>query len=142
MLASFSIKGIVDAIVADNAPNIKLAAKLLNIPSLSCFAHTLNLVVQHAIAKSIKNLVDAAKCVVQLFKKSSHALSKLHEMQRNLNMEDDSLSKTAVLARIMLEAVHLQTKTPNLPESIRKLGEQLIGGLQKRFSTLETNVKK
>lgn len=155
--------------------------------------------------------MDAAKAVVQLFKKSSHALTKLHEMQRSLKMEqlklkqdvvtrwnstydmldrllrnkdpvistlailnselsiesrkwkemelavrilkpfydatveisseqNVTLSKTAVLARIILEAVHLHSETPNLPESIRKLCEQLTGGLQKRFALLEQNV--
>ncbi|UYV68027.1 hypothetical protein LAZ67_5002857, partial [Cordylochernes scorpioides] len=73
------------AVVTDNAPNIKAAIKTLGLPHLSCFAHSLNLVVQRSINESIKSVVDKVKSIVQFFKQSSHAMAKLREMQANLS---------------------------------------------------------
>ncbi|UYV73412.1 hypothetical protein LAZ67_10003097 [Cordylochernes scorpioides] len=73
------------AVVTDNAPNIKAAIKTLGLPHLSCFAHSLNLVVQRSINESIKSAVDKVKSIVQFFKQSSHAMAKLREMQANLS---------------------------------------------------------
>ncbi|UYV63756.1 hypothetical protein LAZ67_2005522 [Cordylochernes scorpioides] len=73
------------AVVTDNAPNIKAAIKTLGLPHLSCFAHSLNLVVQRSINESIKSAVDKVKYIAQFFKQSSHAMAKLREMQANLS---------------------------------------------------------
>ncbi|UYV75575.1 hypothetical protein LAZ67_13000651 [Cordylochernes scorpioides] len=73
------------AVVTDNAPNIKAAIKTLGLPHLSCFAHSLNLVVQRSINESIKSAVDKVKSIVQFIKQSSHAMAKLREMQANLS---------------------------------------------------------
>ncbi|UYV72018.1 hypothetical protein LAZ67_9001565 [Cordylochernes scorpioides] len=73
------------AVVTDNAPNIKAAIKTLGLPHLSCFAHSVNLVVQRSINESIKSAVDKVKSIVQFFKQSSHAMAKLREMQANLS---------------------------------------------------------
>ena len=54
----FEIGAKVIALVTDNAANMKAAASLLKVRHLSCFAHTLNLVVQSAIKSSIKNVVS------------------------------------------------------------------------------------
>lgn len=82
----FEIGAKVIALVTDNAANMKAAASLLKVPHLSCFAHTLNLVVQSAIKSSIKNVVDKSKSIVQFFKKSAHALANLNKMHVSLNM--------------------------------------------------------
>ncbi|UYV62162.1 hypothetical protein LAZ67_1008072 [Cordylochernes scorpioides] len=68
------------AVVTDKA-----AIKTLGLPHLSCFAHSLNLVVQRSINESIKSAVDKVKYIVQFFKQSSHAMAKLREMQANLS---------------------------------------------------------
>ncbi|XP_055615226.1 zinc finger BED domain-containing protein 4-like [Toxorhynchites rutilus septentrionalis] len=64
--------------VSDVLPNI------LNMRQLGCFAHSLSLVVQNAIKNSIQQVVDKCKTIAQFFKKSSHATSKLTEMQEKL----------------------------------------------------------
>ncbi|XP_058466117.1 zinc finger BED domain-containing protein 4-like [Malaya genurostris] len=64
---------------------MKSAASILNVRHISCYAHSLNLAVQNAIFKSIKPVVDKVKLIVQYFKKSSSALSKLNDMQKKLN---------------------------------------------------------
>ncbi|XP_058816189.1 zinc finger BED domain-containing protein 4-like [Topomyia yanbarensis] len=85
VLKLFCIDSKVAAIVTDNAANMKSAASILKMNHLPCFAHTLNLLVQNAIASSIQGTVDKVKHIVQYFKKSSFALEKLHDMQGKLN---------------------------------------------------------
>lgn len=84
VLQKFNIDYKITAIVTDNAANMKSAASNLKIRHVSCFAHSLNLVVQNAISRSIKPTVDKVKSVVQYFKKSSFALSKLSDMQKTM----------------------------------------------------------
>lgn len=59
------------AIVSDNVTNMKSTASILKMIHLSCFARTLNLLVQGAIASSILSIVDKVKSIVQYFKISS-----------------------------------------------------------------------
>lgn len=58
VLKKFSIQYKICTIVTDNAANIKLAVEKLNIRHISCFAHTVNLVVQNAIDNSVKELIE------------------------------------------------------------------------------------
>lgn len=87
VLQKFEINYKITAIVTDNAANIKAAVNILKIRQLSCFAHSLNLTVQNSINNSIQTTVNKIKLIVQFFKKSSHSLSKLHEMQDNLKKQ-------------------------------------------------------
>ncbi|XP_055634138.1 E3 SUMO-protein ligase ZBED1-like [Toxorhynchites rutilus septentrionalis] len=84
VLRKFGIESKTIVIVTDNASNMKSAAKILNMRQLGCFAHSLSLVVQNSIKNSIQQVVDKCKPIVQFFKKSSHAASKLTEMQEKL----------------------------------------------------------
>ncbi|XP_062699516.1 E3 SUMO-protein ligase ZBED1-like [Aedes albopictus] len=93
VLIKFSITDKVTAIVTDNAANMKIAASKLEIIHLSCFAHSLNLVVQRSISNSIQSVVDKCKSIVQYFKKSSYALSKLQEVMVNFNMKNLKLKQ-------------------------------------------------
>ena len=83
----FDIHFKIVAIVTDNAANMKSAAAILKLRHLPCFAHSLNLIVQHAIGSSIQKTVDEVKQTVMYFKKSSFAQSKLAEMQTNLKKD-------------------------------------------------------
>lgn len=67
--------------VSDNAANIKAALVKCNWRYLSCFAHSINLIVQSSL-KCIEPILDKVKEIVRFFKKSSHALAKLHELQK------------------------------------------------------------
>jgi len=66
--------------ISDNANNIKSALNLLQVKSLECFAHTLNLIVQDAL-KLQSCLIDKIKCIVTHFRKSSRTNHKLNVYQ-------------------------------------------------------------
>jgi len=63
--------------VSDNANNIKSALSMLQVKSLGCFAHTLNLIIQDAL-KLQSYLIDKIKCIVTHFRKSNRANHKLN----------------------------------------------------------------
>nr|CAH7750896.1 unnamed protein product [Callosobruchus chinensis] len=68
------------------------ASKILGLEHIPCFAHTLNLVVQNALAE-IKPLHSKVKSVVEFFKRSSYGLTKLKATQKNMNLPEVSLKQ-------------------------------------------------
>lgn len=72
-------------VLSDNASNIKSALQKCNWRYLSCFAHSINLVVQ-TILKSIEQTILKVKTIVKFFKKSSHALGKLQDFQKQTGL--------------------------------------------------------
>lgn len=84
------------AIVTDNAANIISTARYLQWHSIPCFAHTLNLIVQNAIAE-IKELRIKVKTAVEYFKRSPHALSKLKEVQKQMGFPEQTLKQEVQL---------------------------------------------
>lgn len=74
------------AIVTDNASNIVAAANQIT-KHIPCYAHTLNLIVKSGITP-INYIIEKCKIIVQHFKKSSHALNKLHETQRQMSLPE------------------------------------------------------
>lgn len=74
------------AIVTDNAANVTAAANEVS-NHIGCYAHTLNLIVKSAIIP-ISEIIEKGKAIVSHFKKSSHALAKLHEVQRQMNLPE------------------------------------------------------
>ncbi|XP_050528032.1 E3 SUMO-protein ligase ZBED1-like [Daktulosphaira vitifoliae] len=65
------------AIVTDNAANITAAVRQLHYRHLGCFAHLVNLIVQHSL-ENIAVMVAKVKKIVEYFKRSSNALAKLN----------------------------------------------------------------
>lgn len=82
----------VTAVVTDNAPNIVAAVKLCNWRHIPCYAHCINLIVKSGI-KPIEPIVEKVKALVQFFKKSSHALSKLHATQKQMGLPELKLKQ-------------------------------------------------
>ena len=80
--------------VTDNAANMLAAVRNLNsVSSVSCFAHTLNLVVKKSLA-AINDLVTIRKkcrSIVCYFKSSCLAKDKLQEMQNEFNIPQHKL---------------------------------------------------
>jgi len=68
--------------VSDNANNIKNALNILQLKSMGCFAHTMNLVVQSSLTLE-NNLIDRVKAIVTHFRKSTVVNNKLHTYQTN-----------------------------------------------------------
>ena len=70
--------------VTDNAANMQSAAYLLGFPHYGCYAHTLNLVAQHALTvPEVEHTLKKIKKTVAHFKRSSQAKSKLIKYQIN-----------------------------------------------------------
>ncbi|XP_073488938.1 E3 SUMO-protein ligase ZBED1-like [Aquarana catesbeiana] len=84
------------AIVHDNGANIVAAAKILmdthGWASIRCTGHTLQLVISAALKNSgIERAVSAARGLVEHFKKSELASSKLKEKQKQMGTSDHKL---------------------------------------------------
>uniref|UniRef100_A0A3Q3FQ82 Zinc finger BED domain-containing protein 1-like n=1 Tax=Kryptolebias marmoratus TaxID=37003 RepID=A0A3Q3FQ82_KRYMA len=80
----------VKAVIHDNGANIVAAVKILaekhKWASVRCAGHTLNLVVQNALKsnQSISKCMAAARCLVEHFKKSEMACTKLKDKQQQM----------------------------------------------------------
>lgn len=75
----------ITCIVSDNAPNILAAIRLGDWRSMSCFAHSINLAVQHSLSE-IGDIVGKVKAIVEFFKRSAAGLTKLQDMQKQMNL--------------------------------------------------------
>jgi hypothetical protein len=66
---------------------MKLTAKLLNLEWFGCFLHTVNLVVKDGLKISqCVALLSSIRTTVSYFKRSSKAMARLHDVQRQLNL--------------------------------------------------------
>lgn len=87
----------VKALVHDNGANVVAAARILNErhgwASVRCAGHTLNLVVQNTLKeeKNISSCVASARCLVEHFKKSELACTKLKEKQQQMGLQQHML---------------------------------------------------
>ncbi|XP_049813602.1 E3 SUMO-protein ligase ZBED1-like [Schistocerca nitens] len=70
-------------VVSDNAANIVGAIRLTAWKHIPCFAHTLNLIVQNGLPH-IQPILNKVKKIVEFFKRSSQACTKLKKMQEQL----------------------------------------------------------
>jgi len=75
----------VTAIVSDNASNVRSGIEKTNYRQVSYFAHNLNLAVQNGL-KVISPITQKVKSIVEHFKRSHHALAKLHATQEQMNL--------------------------------------------------------
>ncbi|KAK7882934.1 hypothetical protein WMY93_029108 [Mugilogobius chulae] len=87
LMEDWGIKEKVQCMVTDNAANMKLSVQLLNIRHVSCFAHTLNLIVKKAIDQTpaMNDIREKSRKVVGLFRSSCKAKEKLNEVQVLMN---------------------------------------------------------
>lgn len=83
----WNIAGKISAVVTDNAPNIVGAVRLNNWPHVPCFAHVLNIGIQHGL-NHIKSIMTKIKNIVEFFKHSAGALSKLQTVQKQSGYEN------------------------------------------------------
>ncbi|XP_065323078.1 zinc finger BED domain-containing protein 4-like [Gordionus sp. m RMFG-2023] len=86
-------KNKIHLIIRDNAPNITLAMKNGKFQSVSCFAHSLQLVAQAAILsqRSIIDMLARVRKIVGHFKHSSIAQNCLKEIQIRLSLAQHKL---------------------------------------------------
>lgn len=87
----------IKAVVHDNGANVVAAAKILEgrhgWASVRCAGHTLNLVVQSSLKfhQAISKCVAAARSLVEHFKKSELACTKLKDKQKQMGCKDNML---------------------------------------------------
>lgn len=81
----WNIQNKIVVVVSDNAANITAAIRLGGWRHLGCFAHSLNLIVQAGL-KDIQTTVNKIRRIVEFFKRSSHALAKLHQIQEQMGL--------------------------------------------------------
>ncbi|KAL2083380.1 hypothetical protein ACEWY4_021153 [Coilia grayii] len=96
MLRAWNIdKKKVHVILRDNAANIKKALDQLGVPSLGCFAHTLQLVVQHGLLaqRAVSDAIANGRKIVTHFKHSPKAYSELEDVEDELNIEPKRLQQ-------------------------------------------------
>ncbi|KAL0868272.1 hypothetical protein ABMA27_007803 [Loxostege sticticalis] len=80
------------AISSDNAANMIAAVRAGNWRHIACLAHSINRAVQTSLGH-ISSTHVKVKQVVEYFKRSSHAQTKLKEIQKQLNVADLKLKQ-------------------------------------------------
>ncbi|XP_063762422.1 zinc finger BED domain-containing protein 4-like [Eleginops maclovinus] len=96
MLRAWKIdKKKVHVIQRDNAANMKKAMEQLGVPSLGCFAHTLQLVVQHGLLaqRAVSDAIANGRRIVTHFKHSPKAYAELEDVEEELNVEPKRLQQ-------------------------------------------------
>lgn len=91
----WNIRQYVNVIVSDNAANILSAVRLGGWRSLSCYAHTINLVVQSSL-DAISDTMRRVKDVIEYFHRSAPAKKKLAEIQEQMNISPLKLKQDVV----------------------------------------------
>ncbi|KAJ8910633.1 hypothetical protein NQ315_012501 [Exocentrus adspersus] len=89
------IENKVVCIVSDNAANIIAAIRKGGWASRPCFAHSINLLVQDGL-KQIENMLNKLKAIVAYFKRSSSALVKLQQTQKQMQLPEVKLKQDIV----------------------------------------------
>jgi len=102
MLKNWGInKAQIHLIIHDNASNMKKASRDAMLPSLGCFAHTLQLVVNEYILSQLAVIDFLAVCcgIVGHFKRSTLAYHQLDEIQDKLSIDEKNLLQQDELTR-------------------------------------------
>ncbi|CAH1107397.1 unnamed protein product [Psylliodes chrysocephalus] len=81
----WGIQNKIVAAVSDNAANIVAGIRHANWRHIGCFAHTVNLIVQKGL-KSNEHTVNKIRKVVEFFKRSSHGLAKVNQIQEQMGL--------------------------------------------------------
>jgi len=80
------------AVVTDNAANVTAAIREGGWRHIACFAHSVNLIAQASI-KEIVESVEKVKRTVEYFKRSTHALARLREVQVQMGLPEIKLKQ-------------------------------------------------
>ena len=96
---TFGIQNKVTSVVTDNAKNAKKAVRITKHDNQPCFAHTLNLIVSHALEDDESNSdIKKVKDIVAFFKLSVNATKDLRDLH-NKNSTEFKKLKNAVKTR-------------------------------------------
>ncbi|KAF0715631.1 zinc finger BED domain-containing protein 4-like, partial [Aphis craccivora] len=116
----WKINNKVVAVVTDNAANMVSAVRQLHFRHIGCFAHSINLVVQNSLA-NISEIVSKVKKIVEFFKRSSNALTKLQSTQAQMGLPLLKLKQDyAVISTLALLQSSIDTLTPEEWDTVDK----------------------
>ncbi|KAH9629373.1 hypothetical protein HF086_008159 [Spodoptera exigua] len=93
--SEWNINQYVNVIVSDNAANILSAVRLGGWRSLSCYAHTINLVVQSSM-DAISDTMRRVKDIIEYFHRSAPAKKKFAEIQEQMHIAPLKLKQDVV----------------------------------------------
>lgn len=118
----------VHVVVRDNGKNIVKGCKEANMPSVSCFIHTLQLVVNDGIAtqRAVTDLIAVSRKIVGHFNHSPAACAKLKDIQKELGVDIKKLIQDVTTrwnsTFYMLERLVEQKRVINLFLSENEVG--------------------
>lgn len=85
MMQDWQITNKITCVVSDNTANIQAAIRSGEWRSVGCFAHTINLIIQGALKlEKIASVMGKFKAIVELFKRSSTAQTKLESTLKQM----------------------------------------------------------
>ncbi|XP_065109329.1 zinc finger BED domain-containing protein 4-like [Paramisgurnus dabryanus] len=120
MLNTWKIdKSKVHVVLRDNATNVIKAMNCLGVPSLGCFAHTLQLIVNEGLLsqRSVSDTVAIGRKIVGHFKHSPLAYSHLEDIQLELNMQPKRLQQDGLLEKIITVLAPFEELTKEVSSS-------------------------
>ncbi|XP_045477878.1 E3 SUMO-protein ligase ZBED1-like [Harmonia axyridis] len=106
-------------IITDNAANIVAAVHSTTWRHFPCFAHTLNLTVQHSL-DAINEQLDKVKAIVQYFKHSSSSCIRLTAIQKQMNLPILELNQSVVTR---------WNSTYGMPDRLLKIKDAVVSAL-------------
>ena len=88
----------VHVVLRDNGPNMVKATNTANLKNVSCFSHTLQLIIHDAILCQplVAELITSTCRIVGHFKHSLTACARLHEIQWELGLPEHQLCQDVV----------------------------------------------
>jgi len=117
VIREWKLEGKVVSVCTDNAANITAAVKLAKVKHLSCFTHTLNLVVQKGVA-ILGAIQMKVKAIVVHFHRSTVAAEKLRSLQQQMQPDNFQL-------RLINDVVTRWNSTMDMFDRICQLREPL-----------------
>lgn len=146
-IKKWDLIGKVVAVVTDNGSNVVKAIDLLRVRRNSCFAHTLNLLVTNALnCEEVKSVIEHAKEIVNIFRKSILAAETLKEVQKDLNMAQLKIVQDVCtrwnslyycLNRLLQNNLAVEVALVRLGKSITALSQSETGILKELCTLLE-----